>query len=102
MNMKSQMFTIICNDCKGSSVIRLNETIQGKIIEWLKIDQVISGRQRLDMNMGWQCYCGNNSLLTKQEIDHIENKAQPEPKEIMEIKNNLIPEPDTGFTMEAV
>lgn len=100
--MKSQMFTIICTSCKGSSVIRLNETVQGKIIEWLKIGKVISGRERLDMNMGWQCYCGNNSLMTKQELEHITNKSQPEPKEIMEIRNNLIPEIETGFVMEAM
>lgn len=96
------MFTVICEECSGSSVVNISDTFQGKIVEWLKIDQVISARQRLDMNMGWQCYCGNNSLMTKQELEHIKNKSQPEPQEIEDIKKNLIPEPHTGFVMEAM
>lgn len=96
------MYTVTCESCAGSSVVKISETFQGKIVEWLKIDQIISARQRLDMNMGWQCFCGNNSLMTKQELKHITNKSQPEPQEIEDIKRNLIPEPNTGFVMEAI
>lgn len=96
------MNKVVCSKCDGSSVVNIIDSVQGKIIEWKKIGTVISGRERFDANLGWQCYCGNNSLMTDQEKKQIEDWKQPTPKEIGDIISNLIPEIDTRFRMEAI
>lgn len=95
-------YEVICDKCKGASLVGIRETSRGKIVNWLKIGKVISARERLDMQMGWQCYCGNNTLLTKQETKEIKNHAQPEVSEIKSIVANLRPELKTGFKLKAI
>ena len=75
-------------------MVRLFKTPAGARIDWLEQEQpseytIISFRERLDEQFGWQCLCGNNSLMTKQERDHIENPASPKPREIADIVRNL-------------
>lgn len=94
-------YEVICDKCKGTSVVGIRESSQGKLVNWLKIGKVISARERLDMQMGWQCYCGNNTLMTKQERKQIKNHAQPEPSEIQSIVKNLKPEP-SGFALKVI
>lgn len=78
-----------------------------EVIDWLdnlpdpQVVKIISGRKRLDDQFGWQCICGQNDLMTEQELEHIENKAAPKPKEIAGIMNNLKPQ-KSKFIMEAV
>lgn len=95
-------YKVICEKCEGDSIVGIRDTSQGRLVNWKKIGTVISARERLDAQMGWQCYCSNNSLMTRQEIRGIKNYARPEPKELADIINDLIPELDTGFKMVAI
>lgn len=34
---------------------------------------IISGRYRGDMQFGWECRCGNTSILAREEADNVRN-----------------------------
>lgn len=94
-------YTIKCNDCNETRKVGIVPTAMGDRIDWLNDDpqeKIVSGRQRLDGQFGWQCLCGNNSLLSSQEEQGITNKVSPDPKEVQQIVQNLIPE-KTNFEM---
>lgn len=80
---------IQCQECLGTSIIRVqNKPLAppyGVQIEWYKIGTVISGRQRLDGELGFQCKCGNNSMMTAQEKQEIKNWQAPKPEELSNI-----------------
>lgn len=98
-----KMYKITCEECNATRKIGITATAIGDRIDWLDDDpneKIVSGRQRLDGQFGFQCLCGNNSLLSTQEQRGITNKVNPSPKEIQAIVNNLRPE-KTKFSMVA-
>lgn len=89
-----KQYQVICQKCDGQRLVEITDTIAGKRIDWLENKQkepytIISGRQRLDNYLGWQCKCGNNSLVTKQENTSIADMSAPKPQEINNITKNL-------------
>lgn len=67
--------TLSREGCKGRLIAKVYNT--GKIVmtssdgkAWLR-----SSRDRFDGNKGFQCWCGQDSLLAKQEVGHIEEAA---------------------------
>lgn len=89
------MKKVTCSKCKGFSII----DIQNGQLAWSEVGKVISARYRSDSQFGFQCVCGNNSIMTEQEIKLIKDPVQPTPRELSEIKNNLIIKPDNRFVM---
>lgn len=93
-----QTYIIKCLECKGERTIQVHLTAVGKRIDWLERQapdppNIISGRERLDGEFGWQCACSNNTLLTKQERKSFSNPAHPKPQELKQVIDNLKPEP---------
>lgn len=91
------MHKVICLKCKAERKIKLTESLSGKVIDWLESPEtqfhpIVSGRERLDGQMGFQCSCGNNDLMTKQEKRVIKNPVSPKSKEIEEVVKNLQPD----------
>jgi len=80
-------YKITCDECGGHSDISIRN-MNNQVI-WREIGTIISARLRLDGNWGFQCKCGNNDIMTEQEVRVIENIAQPKPQEIEDIKKNL-------------
>lgn len=69
----------------------------GRRIDWLESPEnarhpIVSGRERLDGQWGFQCICGNNDLLTTQEARTFSNPVAPKPQEINDIVKNLKPD----------
>lgn len=67
----------------------------GERIDWLEDKQpeaftIISGRKRLDNQWGFECVCGENDLMTSQEVEHFTNPAAPTPQEINDVVKKLI------------
>lgn len=92
-----ESYKITCLKCKAERQIRISKTAVGKRIDWLESAEnanhpIISGRERLDGQWGFECKCGNNDLLTTQEARSFANPAAPEPKEINDIVKNLKPD----------
>lgn len=92
-------FKVICQECQGDSTVLIN---QWGGVEWKRVNRVISARERLDGQWGWQCICGNNNLITKQERESIKDLTSPQVKELDDIKSNLVVEKDTSFNMVKV
>lgn len=87
-------YQVECQKCNGKRIIDIHRTALGESIDWLEDKQadgytIVSGRKRLDNYWGWQCLCGNNSLMTAQERRSISNPASPKPQEIHDIVKNL-------------
>ena len=53
--------------------------------------KIASFRERIDGYYGWQCLCGNNSLMTVQERNEIADPTSPKPQEVADIVKNLAP-----------
>ncbi len=83
-------YKVTCLKCNGSNVVGVDE--KAHRLYWDVSDRIVSGRFRLDGQWGWQCLCGQNSLLTEQENKHITDKVNPDPKEIADIIANLVPD----------
>jgi len=105
---------VTCNKCKQSgivSVIKNQDPMlkQKYIIDWSnsKGNNIISFRHRLDDKFGFECICGNSSILARAEKGVItENK--PSREDISEVITRLNKEVRTtsnkvdGFTIEEV
>lgn len=100
-------YRITCKDCGASRNIAIVQGNASELIDWLDDNpnaekvKIISGRKRLDDNWGWQCICGNNDLVTKQEKKQIKNLQDPAPLDITEVAKNLIPQ-KPRFEMRAM
>lgn len=93
-------YKITCKNCKQSDLIEIDKDT---VILWEKNKNtyIISGRKRLDMQWGWQCFCGNNDILSNQENRVITDKVDPDPQEINQILKNLEPQ-KSKFVMDKV
>lgn len=88
-------YKVICGKCGGSRVIEVHPSPMGERIDWMEDKQpepftIISGRKRLDGQWGFQCVCGENDLMTAQEVEHFDNPAAPTPQEINDVVKKLI------------
>lgn len=100
-------YKVICGSCRSVRQVGIIKGAMGEIIDWLdnlpdpQVVKIISGRKRMDNNFGWECVCGNNDLLTQQEIASIKNKSAPKPQELNQIMKNLKPQ-EPKFKMVAI
>lgn len=96
--MNTTTYRVKCKNCKKFEDIVIDDK---RNIYWKPVKYIISGRYRLDMNWGWQCICGNNDLLTKQEKREISDLADPDPQQIADVVRSLIPD-KSKFIMETI
>lgn len=95
-----KQYKVTCKKCAGSNVVNIDDNTRQ--VAWQVTDRIISARFRLDNEWGFQCICGNNSLMTKQEREHITDPVKPDPKEITTIIKNLIPDKLNTFEMRVI
>lgn len=91
--MDVRTYRVTCDECGADRQVKLAKGPLGVQIDWMEDGgdhQIVSFRERLDSQYGWQCVCGNNDLMTAQEHQVISNKAAPRPQEIKDIVDNLI------------
>lgn len=94
--MEEKRVEVNCLSCQASRIVKLIKTAIGTRIDWLDdapSEKIVSFRERLDGKFGFQCICGNNDLMTDQEIKTIENPASPTPKEVASIVKDLKEQP---------
>jgi hypothetical protein len=80
--------------CHGTRLVDIIKIPDATYVDWLEDKQeagftIISARPRFDGQWGWQCLCGNNSIMTEQEKRVIVNPQAPKSQEISEIVKNL-------------
>lgn len=72
--------------------------MDGEKVDWIESaatlnHPIVSARKRIDNQWGFQCVCGNNDLMTHQEISTYSNPtAQPSSKELTDIVKDLKPD----------
>lgn len=100
-------YTIVCNQCKAERVVGIVQTRVSETIDWLEnepnpaVAKIVSGRKRLDNNWGWQCICGNNDIMTKQELKKISNPQNPSAEDLESVIKGLVPQKPL-FEMRAI
>lgn len=82
-------YEVICKKCQGTSKVAIS---RDDTLGWVSVNSVISARKRLDGQWGFQCLCGANDLMTKQEERTVSNPAHFSPQEIDQILKNLVPD----------
>lgn len=85
-------YEVTCDNCDSKRVVRLAQSALGTRIDWMEDGEpqnIVSFRERIDGQFGWQCKCGNNDLMTAQEKAEIEDQTAPKPKEVKQILDNL-------------
>lgn len=90
--MEVKTYQVTCGQCGAERKVKLAKAPLGTQIDWLEDGtnhDIVSFRERLDGQYGWQCLCGNNDLMTVQERTSISNPAVPKAKEIDEIVKSL-------------
>lgn len=96
-------YRIECLNCGGERKIKMHSSPVGARIDWMEDGadhKIVSFRPRLDGEWGWQCKCGNDTLMTQQERQEMSNPTQPTPQEIDEIVKNLAPAPKNTFSVK--
>lgn len=79
--MEMKQYQVTCLNCKGSNIAVITEVRSGDFEINLNADHrrspdnvhIISARYRGDMNFGWECNCGNTSLLAREELPEIKS-----------------------------
>lgn len=92
-----KQYAVSCKKCKNKDDILIDDKNN---IYWKQTEHIISGRYRLDMQWGWQCKCGNNDLLTRQEKTEINNLQEPDAIDIQKVLKNLVPDKSTFIMKE--
>lgn len=84
-------YKVTCLKCKESDI---HTIYKDNIIDWQNSSSnfIVSARMRLDSQWGFQCLCGNNDILTKQEQRQITDKQNPDPLEIEKVIKNIVPD----------
>lgn len=67
--MQSENFLITCLGCGESSHIKI---LNGDKVMYIDHTPIIACRLRPDLKWGFQCICGNDSRLAKEEIPQAE------------------------------
>lgn len=83
-------YRVQCTNCNNTEEIIVDKD---NTVFWGKMPTyIVSARYRLDMNWGFQCICGNNDIITKQEQKEIANLQAPDPVDISRVLKSIIPD----------
>lgn len=78
--MDTKSHRVTCLKCKGSNIARITPVGPNAYMIDLNKDHeenpkeihIISGRFRTDLEFGWECMCGNDSRVARQEFQNID------------------------------
>lgn len=85
-----QRYEVTCLKCGKSDIVTINEA-RHQILRWDKMmaTNLLSGRYRKDLNWGWECICGNDNRLAKEEKGEMAQLVQAPPMKIKQIADSL-------------
>lgn len=98
--MEAKKYRVTCLNCKHSSLLNIVNEQQVIYIDHLPI---ISARLRGDLKWGWECICGNDSRLAREEAPQAEMLVAGSSAEIIkQVIGSLEYEDKSKFAMELV
>lgn len=96
-------FKVTCKECKRNDVVTIDEDRHTIMLFEKQIrTPLLSGRFRKDLNWGWECVCGNYSLLAEEEKADFNNLVSGSPQRIADIAQMLKKPVANRFSMESV
>jgi hypothetical protein len=99
MQQGIKQYTITCLNCKGSSRINI---VNDMNVMYIDHTPIIACRLRGDLNWGFECVCGNDSRLAREEKDDAPMLMQQGSKEALDkLLASLKIEDEHKFVMEA-
>ena len=99
MNPKVENFKITCLNCKGESRIRI---LNDKDVLYIDQIPIIACRFRGDLKWGFECQCGNDSRLAKEELKDIDTLVQGGEHSIERLARSLKVKDERKFKMVGV
>lgn len=63
-------YKITCKKCRGTSKVKI---IDDEHIQYIDTTPIISARKRKDLQWGFECLCGNDTRMCKQEFPEATN-----------------------------
>ena len=66
------IYLVQCKTCQGKSKLNIDESNR---VEYLDNLPIISSRFRKDMKWGFECLCGNDNRLCREELNEVENQV---------------------------
>lgn len=100
---------VTCLNCEGWNYVYIEDDHKGSYLLDFNRDHlerepfIISGRYRGDMEFGWECICGNTSLVARQEMKDVDKLVVGGGRSAIErIVNSLKVEDANKFKMEKV
>lgn len=63
---------------------------------------LLAGRFRKDGEIGWECSCGNDNRVSKQEKDSLDQLVKGTPQQIADIVNSLSIPDNKQFTVRTI
>ncbi len=102
--MTTQKYNVTCLKCKRSAKINVIDETKMMFIDHVPI---LAARFRGDLKFGFECMCGNDSRIAREEKDDIEMlvvTSDPMVKEtaVKRLADSLLIEDKLKFRMEPV
>lgn len=96
--MNKQNYKITCNKCGNSSRVTI---INDAKIDYIDHTPIISARLRRDMQWGFECMCGNDTRIAKQEMSTAHSLIQGSSQQTVDAVIDKIKQSDDDtFIME--
>ena len=96
--MDVKKYVITCLKCKGQSRINI---IDNQTVMYVDHIPIIACRLRGDLQWGFECQCGNDSRLARQEVGQIDMLVQGGAHAIEKLTKSLKVKDKLKFKMEA-
>lgn len=98
-DMDRKTYRVTCLKCKGSSVLHI---LNGTQVVYKDQMPIIAARLRGDMQWGFECSCGNDSRLAREEKPQIKALVQGGAHAVAKIAASLKTKDVNKFRMELV
>jgi hypothetical protein len=81
-------YEVTCLKCKTSAFVRISENHE-IMFEGGVSTNLLAGRWRKSMDFGWECTCGNDNRISKQEQNEMNELVKGTPQQIADIVKSL-------------
>lgn len=83
-----ERYKVTCLKCKKEAFVRISDGHQIDYEGGMNTN-LLAGRWRKSLDFGWECTCGNDNRLCKQEKDEMDNLVTGTPQQIAQIVKSL-------------
>ncbi len=81
-------YEVTCLKCKKSSFVRIDDD-HSIFFEGGVNTNLLAGRWRKSMDFGWECTCGNDNRISKQEQNEMNELVKGTPQQVADIVKTL-------------